>query len=93
MRRLVHLHSDGAADVVGRSAIRCLWCSAVVAVPPYRPHSFFFRGSAEEPEGAPPHPHTRTPRAAPRARAPRPRAPPLLCLFSVSGPWPDSSQA
>uniref|UniRef100_A0A7S0MP25 Uncharacterized protein n=1 Tax=Cryptomonas curvata TaxID=233186 RepID=A0A7S0MP25_9CRYP len=51
MRRLVDAHSDGAADVVGRSAIRCLWCSAVVAVPPYRPHSFFFRGSAEEPEG------------------------------------------
>ncbi len=53
MQRLVNLHSDGAADVVGRSAIRCMWCSAVVAVPPYRPHSFFFRGNAEEPEGAP----------------------------------------
>jgi hypothetical protein len=76
MRRLVDLHSDGAADVVGRSAIRCLWCSAVVAVPPYRPHSFFFRGSAEEPEGAPLQPH---PHAQPQ---------PPFCL-SESDPWPD----
>lgn len=54
MRRLVNVMSDGSADVVGRAAIRCLWCSEVVAVPPYRPHSFFFKGSSEEPEGEPP---------------------------------------
>ena len=54
MRRVVNSLSDGAADVVSRSEIRCLWCAELVPVPPYRPHSFFFKGSIEEPEGAAP---------------------------------------
>jgi hypothetical protein len=52
MRRLVKVMSDGSADVAGQAVIRCLWYSEVVAVPPYRPRSFFFKGSSAAPEGA-----------------------------------------